>query len=148
MALARMQFEGLGFSMVLRPGWKGVAMNPLHGGFISSPEHPEDAVLNVRCLTAADFAGADLALTAQGLERLLRDEPWGAPPRDLIAVESGAFAMVGASFPPAPERAEWVREWLVTDGVSLASGLATPLICLKPELIAECEEMLRSLRFE
>jgi hypothetical protein len=26
--------------------------------------------------------------------------------------------------------------------------MATPFICLKPELVAECEEMLRSLRFE
>ena len=177
LALKRMEFEGLGFSLVLLPGWKGVAMNPLHGGFISLAEHGQEAVLNVRGLSAEELeeVATELAgqrealrlvgsgsalhdaepalndatgpLDASALERLLRSLEWNTPPADLSSWESKPYAVAGATFPPAGERPEWVREWFITDGKNLANAMATPLICRNPEMLAECEEMLRSLRF-
>jgi hypothetical protein len=144
LAVQRMEFEGLGFSLVLAPGWKGVAMDPLNGAFISLAERPHEAVLNLRCLLPEEQG---FALTPGSLEAQLRGREWGAPATGLLAWSAPPLLIAGASFEPAGERTEWVREWLITDGASVASGLATPLICLQHELTQACEEMLRSLRF-
>ncbi len=165
LARRRLAFEELNCSIVLAPGWSGVGMNPVVGAFVSLQEKPHEAVLNLRVWSDDEAREAKLALdagaaidrpfTATDLARLLCEAPfqaWNAAPQDRLSDvldgAPGATLLEGATFPPAGERVELARAWLISDGRSLAEALATPLIAREPELIAACEEMLRSLRFE
>ena len=176
MARQRVAFEELGCSLVLLPGWSGVGMNPLLGAFLSLQARPHEAVLNLRIWSdedarearrllgarepgsAARIDGSEPRIDGRDLARLLCEAPfqeWNAAPADRTSAHEaapgalpGAILLEGATFPPAGERVELARVWMVSDGHRLAEALATPLIAREPELIAACEEMLRSLRFE